>query len=596
MAMKLSIRILVFVFCVGITYSQGSFEQIKRLVSDKEYEKAIVLIPQAIPDNKKNPAAFELFGDIYYEMEKIDSALIMYRKSYELEKDNKLIMRKYAKTLAENKNTDEAIKIIDLAIKEDKDDVYNYIQKGLIYVQVDSFQIARTILTKAREMDKKIPDALLALGDLYYVRKIYPLAMNHYEEALAINEMLIEARIKLANSYYWAANSETDSKLRDEYFNRSLKEWNRVSKDDPKNARAFFQQGKIFYLASRWGNSAQAFYKYVDLRPEGHLGRWYLAQCLVKIDSCEAAIPQLEIVMNNIDTVKSKARLELARCYGKTKKFETAVKVFDEITTANEILEPTDLFLYANSVWQAKDTVKAITLFKGYFEKESGNTKYLGWFATQLFKRKSYDDAIIYFRKVIDNLKNEKTANGNNGGSQASNGNGEEDGDSGDNTKQMAKMYYYIGLSHQSMKRDTAAAEAFAASIEVDPTYLKAYVNLADSYAAMNLMNESIGYFLKAIDMGSLDTAQNMPTVRLAFQKLSGIYFKDKKYDDLRNLSEKWAKLEEKSSMAWFYLGLSYHGKGDKENACRNYKKSLSLDKDNQSAKKAISNLKCDEL
>ncbi len=590
--MKISIKIIVFLFCTGIAFSQNTYDQIKRLVADKEYEKAVLLIPQAIPENKKNTAAFELFGDIYHEMDKIDSALIMYQKSYELDKDNELIMRKYAKTLAENKNIGDALKMIDLAIKEDKNDVYNYIQKGLIYVQVDSFQQARTFLTKAREMDKTIPDAFVALGDLYYAWKIYDPAISHYEEALALKETLIEARIKLATSYYWKANSEMDSKLRDEYFNRSLKEWNRVGKEDPKNARAFFQQGKIFYLASRWGSSAQAFYKYVELRPDGHLGRWYLAQCLVKIDSCDAAVPHLEIVMNNIDTVKTKAKIELARCNSKTKKYEQSVKLFDELVAENNQLEANDLFLYANSVWQAKDTVKAIELFKSYFEIESTNTAYLGWFATQLFKRKSYDDAIVFFQKYIDNLKEVKNVNGNGGNTDP-----DEDGQNGtDVYKQKAKMYYYIGLSHQNMARQKESMEAFKNCIALDSNNLRAYVNLADSYAAQEMMTESVATFQQAINNGIADTTGNMPVIRLAFQKLAGVYFKDKKYDDLRNLGEKWIKLEDKSSMAWFYVGLSFHGKGDKENACRNYKKSLSLDRDNQSAKKAIANLRCDEM
>lgn len=589
--MKISVKIIVFLFFTGVAFSQNTYDQIKKLVADKEYEKAVLLIPQAIPENKKNTAAFELFGDVYHEMDKIDSALIMYQKSYELDKDNELIMRKYAKTLAENKNIDEALKMIDLAIKEDKNDVYNYIQKGLIYVQVDSFQQARTFLTKAREMDKTIPDAFVALGDLYYAWKIYDPAISHYEEALALNESLIEARIKLANSYYWKANSEMDGKLRDEYFNRSLKEWDRVSKEDPKNARAFFQKGKIFYLASRWGHSAQAFYKYIELRPEGYLGRWYLVQCLLKIDSCDAAIPHLEIVMNNIDTVRTKAKIELARCNSKTKKYEQSVKLFDELVAENTQLETNDLFLYANSMWQTKDTIKAIGLFKSYFEKESTNAIYLAWFATQLFKRKSYDDAIVYFQKYIDNLKEVKTTNGNVGNTPP-----DEDGQNGDINKQKAKMYYYIGLSHQNMNRHPEATKAFASCIGLDTNNLRAYVSLADSYAAQELMIESVSMFNLAIKIGTADTTGNMPILRQAFHKLAGIYYKDKNYDLLKNLAEKWTVLEEKSSVAWFFVGVSYHGKGDKENACRNYKKALSLDKDNQNAKRAINTLKCDEM
>ncbi len=588
--MKYVLLILAFVVSTGTSFSQNTLGQIRNLVSDKEYDKAGALIPQAIGEEKKNAKAFELFGDIYYELEKLDSANMMYQRSYELDKENKFVMRKYAKVLAETKQIEEALKMIDKAIKEDKKDVYNYIQKGLIYVQVDSFQLARSVLSVATDMDKSIPDAFIALGDLYYAWKVYDPAITNYEQALALDEKLIDARIKLATSYYWRANSETDSKLRDEYFNRSLVQWNRVGKDDPKNAKAFYQQGRIFYLASRWGNSAQAFIKYVDLRPDGHLGRWYLAQCLVKIDSCNQAIPHLEIVMNNIDSVKYKACMELARCNSKLKIYEPSIKYFEQCKNNNIPFENNDYFLYANSLFQNKDTLKAIDVFKNYFELEKSKTDYMAWFAVQLFKRKSYDDAIIYYQKVIDNLKAGNGAGNGNNGQNGDNG-GDENG--GTANEQLAKMYYYIGLSHQNMTRPKEASDAYQLCIGADSSYVRAYVNLADSYANLKMMPESIEWFNKAIEKGLLDTAKNMSSVRNSFQKLAGIYMGDKKFNELKELAERWTKADAGSSNAWFVLGYTYHNKQDKDNACRCYKKAIALDKNNTNARKQLAVLDC---
>lgn len=39
-----------------------------------------------------------------------------------------------------------------------------------------------------------------------------------------------------------------DQTLSQEYFRRSLNEWNYITKVDPKNATAFYEQGKYFFL------------------------------------------------------------------------------------------------------------------------------------------------------------------------------------------------------------------------------------------------------------------------------------------------------------------------------------------------------------
>lgn len=587
---NLVIITIMILFGMSSALADSTADMIEKHAQNKDYPEAAALIPQAVSEDPDDTDLLVLCGDVYVEMEEIEKALEMYQRADKSDRDEPRIMRKVARTLSILGKTQEALEIINDALKEDNKDIHTVIEKGMIYVRADNFQKATLEFNNAKAINKDMPQIYVALGDLYYKKGIFDMARKQYEEALTLDPTLINARINLAESYSSLANKSMSQDLIDEYFNKSLKEWNIVGKEDPKNARAFFRQGKIFYQASRYGDAAKAFNKYVQLRPKGSYGRWLLAESLYEYRQYKDAIQHLEIVRNEIDSVKNKATLMIARSYAKIKNVEgakdkklenykTAIKYFNEYQAQNELDDVDDYEILAIANMQIGDTVKAFAAFENLFEKDTTNIKLMGYYASKLYGVAEYAKAYKYFSMVANNLP-----------------------DSSDNIE---KMLYYSGTCQRFMGNPVLAIAIFNKVIAIDPTFYKSKISIGDSYQAIadkdstkemkkEHIDQAIANYNYVIDNAIQDTTQKV-YVSQAFGKIVAIYT-SKEYRDFNEIGKyahRWTQFDPKYSMAWFYYGLSFHGKKDIENACRYYRKAIQLDGKNKYAKKQYKALNC---
>jgi len=91
---------LILIRSVNCIFAQTPTETIRNLVAVKNYTEAAKYIPAAIRDNPKDDRFMLLCGDIYTELDKPDSALIMYRKADDIKGRQTLTWRKIGKTLS----------------------------------------------------------------------------------------------------------------------------------------------------------------------------------------------------------------------------------------------------------------------------------------------------------------------------------------------------------------------------------------------------------------------------------------------------------------------------------------------------------------
>jgi tetratricopeptide (TPR) repeat protein len=574
--MKRTILILtILLFGFISAFSQKPSEQVKQFANDKDYEKAAALIPEALKNEYKNVNFLLLCGDIYFELEKYEDALKMYQKADDEDRNEIPIMRKVAKTLSITGRHNESIELYKKALKKDESNVKLQLELGMAYIKADSLSRAELIITRAREMDKKSADANEALGDLYFAQRVYELARENYEEALSKDDKLIQARIKLATSYYWLANKEIDDDLRNELFSRSLKEWNIITKQDPKNAKAYYEQGKILYFGRKFGDAAQAFYQYILLRPSGSVGRWYLAQSLYEIGKCDSAAPHLELVSQELDSVKIKAKLLLARCYFENGNYQKSIEKFGELKKDTK-LEVIDMKRYSRSYLNIGDTTSFLREFTetiNTYPDELCNDMFgLG---KTLIKMKKYTEAIGIFNKKLNTPKCKDSLE--------------------------AQALYWIGLCYFFTEKDDAnknlvldtAKQYLEKSIALDTNNLSAYLYLGDVFAAQDDLETSENLFFKVIAKGSADTAHYKREVNQAYQKACSVKLDKKKYPDLVKIGNEWIKIFPDEYIPYLYIAVGYQGQSDKENACKYYKKVLTLDPKNAIAKKNLTALGC---
>ncbi|MFC2130327.1 tetratricopeptide repeat protein [Bacteroidota bacterium] len=569
---KLALIMLLTVFSLNYVYSQSAKEYVYSFAKSKKYTEASNYIALAVAENRKDFDLMVLSGDIYTELENLDSAIIMYRKADDIDGDETIVLRKIAKTLSGLKKHLEAIEVVKDAIEEDEGDVYNYLCMGYVYLAADSLRQAEMYITKAREMDKNIPDAYIALGDLYFAQRVYELAKNNYEEALSIDEENVEARTKLAISYFWLGMREYDQDLKNELIKKSLKEWNVITKKDTMNAKAFFEQGKILFFSSKWDKAAKSLYKYVQLRPAGSLGRWYLAQSLYELAQCDSAEPHLMICAEKIDSVKNKSLLLLARCYFDDQQYDKSIETFNRLkesdTVSSAPLSIMDLERFGAAAFKTGDTITAINTYKEVIEQDPSKCKLIYKTGVMLTILKNYDESIDMMKKRLDKCEDEFTN----------------------------KTYFYIGSAYLKKEKPDSSKVFFLKSFEKDSTDFLSLLYLSDAFAKLE-EDDSATYYLEFVIQKTLqDTATYGWITNNAYAKLSNLYYKAKNFSKLKNTAQDWIKLKPETAIAYLYIATYYQTNKNIEKACSFYRLVIKYDKSKKLAaiaKEQISRLNC---
>ncbi|ROL56212.1 tetratricopeptide repeat protein [Bacteroidetes/Chlorobi group bacterium Naka2016] len=564
---KLIFAFVVFFFAVSISAQDnlGSFLQYYR---NKAFQEAYELLPSLVNQKYKDENIYVAFGDVYFEFEKYDSAKIMYEKAYDIRNDREEILVKLAKSYSYLNLVDKAIKLLKDYLKKNNDSWQASLELGYVYLRADSIRQAEYYISKARDLNKKSPEPLVALGDLYFAQKVYELARMNYEEALAINPDLTDARIKLATAYYWLANREADVNLSNELFTRSLKEWQIVSQKDPKNARAWYEQGKILFLARRFDDAARAFYQYVLLRPSGSLGRWYLAQSLVEIGKCDSAVQHLEIVAREIDSVRNKAELKLARCFYDNKEFAKSIEVYNKIKNEVKNLEHKDFERLASAYLNTGDTVSAMNVYEELLNKFPNNCLLSFQVGMLAYSAKKYDYSIKFYNLYLAKCNDE-------------------------NKK---RVLYFLGITFLNNNQPDSAVETLTKAIQLDSTNPLSYIYRGDGYANLKKTDLAKADYQQSIN---LITASNNEAdkkyLSFAFAKLCSLIFEQRDGKELQKVAKKWTDSEPNSENAWLYLAISYQLQKDVPNACKAWKKVLQINPKNKIANDYYNQLKCSQ-
>ncbi|GAB1372551.1 hypothetical protein MASR1M45_26130 [Candidatus Kapaibacterium sp.] len=557
---------LILFLSLGDLFSQSqSANQLKQFVSVKDYEKAITVVADAVKENPENQQVLILAGDVYLEMDKSAEAFSAYKQAFEVDKKNMEALLKYGRLLSITGKHNEALSFFNDAVKRYPNDVKVRLELANSYLRTDSLNKAELIITQARELDKKSPDAFIALGDLYLKQRVYELARMNFEEALLINANNVDARVKLATAYFRLANQETDEELRSELYNRSLDEWNKITQQDPQNARAFYEQGRLLFFGSDYLNAAKSLNNFILLRPSGSLGRWYLAQSLEKIGACDSAIKHLEIVMQEIDTVKKQASYQMALCYFDTKQYAKAIDLFTKIS-ADTNLNVLDIQRWGQSYLFLNDTLNALKIWEKAVEvSPEESCKIMNQMGILYQRLQMFEQSIAVLQKRLS--ANACT------------------------DEYQHIVYYYLGLSYQQSGKPDLSIEPLMKSIESNGEFLYSRISLADAYAATQKPELADSLFNATIQLALADPEKNNFVLIQAYSKLAGIYLEKKKFNELVKLADSWAKVSENEIYPYLYAAIAHHSLNNGKQACENYRKVLKIDPKNATASKNLKSL-----
>jgi tetratricopeptide (TPR) repeat protein len=540
--------------------AQSPLEKARQAFAAQELDQAATEIRVALQESPNNTEVLTLAGDIYFGLEQLEKAIDFYKRSYDRDNDIDATARKYARALSEADKHNEAIAVARKAVKNNRTDVYNQLTLGEVLVNADSLNAAELILTKAREMNRTIPDGFLALGSLYYRQRIFESARDNYEQAIRIdstNEIALE---RLATMYFRMANSEMDNALAAELYTRSLQQWASVIRINPRNARAYYEQGKIFFYAQKFQSAAPSLAQYLRLRPDADnvpLAHWFLAQSYARFQACDSAEPHFRYAIEKIDSVKAKASLMFARCLFDTKKYGPAAEQFAVALTLNTTLEADDRERYGYSLILSGDTTKALEQLRTAIELNPTKCKTMERLANLYYDKKSYTESVNLYTQML------KTCT----------------------SSAPARINAFIGRCYFSANQTDSAVVYAQKAVGLDSSLFFARTIGVRSLASAGRLDEATAWYSEGLEYAKREPAKFKNDVAGMAQAVCAAVIEKKDFKALQKASKMWTEFDPTSELGNLYLAVSYQGLGDKDGACKYYNEVLKINPNNKAAK-----------
>lgn len=554
-------RGFLLALCIATLWAQTSVEQARTLFRQgRPYEALEQLHPLL---ERGDEHALLLAGDIWMELEKPDSALLFYNRIPKATTKPAVVSRIGLALSAAGKHT-EAIQLLRKARERTPRDIELTLALAQALLQADSLQQAEYVVLSAREFAANEPRIYTMLGDLYYRQRVYELARQNYEQALRLDSLQSLPRMRLAEVYFRLAQREPDRDLANEYYRRSLLNWDIVTRLDSTNARAFYEKGRLFFFARRYEEAAAALSRYVQLRPTGSLGRWYLAQALVELRQCESALPHLERVAQELDTARPRAQLLHARCLFELDRYADALAMYRQLLQHSaSTAEAADWERAGVCALLTGDTATALGYFQHALELEPQRCGLGLRLGLLLYERQQYRQAIAVFRQRLQHCSDTLDP----------------------------RIYAFIATAFLAANQPDSALVPLEESLRRDSTNLFAYRLKVAALMALRRYSEA-----EATAWLALRRAQQQGDRQSADDIVAALcapWLEAKDFARLQRLGREATRLAPLSAKAWLFLGLAYHGLNDSQNACRAYREALRRNPAESTAQQNVKLLNC---
>jgi len=432
------------------------------------------------------------------------------------------------------------------------------------YLRAGEYKEAEEELLIVKEL---APDDLSArwfLAHFYTAQKDFAKATVEYEELLDVSdEDTTEILASLADLY-----------VVQEKFDEAIDVYNKIIKENPDSAQAYFDLGIIFTRIEELDNAQKQFKTALEIDPEYLQAELALA-LLAEIDrNLLGAIEHYKLALE-IDPLNIAVYHRLAQTYYRDKRVKDAISQYEFILQLNP--HDVDAFMELGYIYLIeKETTKCIELLEEALKHQDDwrTTVEAGYLtAKKIEKLQKNKESQVYLilglayaqdkqnKKAITSYKKSITAESDNGLS-----------------------YFYLGAIYEQNDQRKLAYENLKKSIELDK----------DNPDALNYLG-----YMYAVDAINLDEAEELIKTALEIEPDNGayidslgwIYFKKGMLDKAQEQIEAASKILDDAEI-FEHLGDVYQAKGLMDEALRAYARALELDTEREAVKEKLENLK----
>lgn len=396
-------------------------------LNTSNYLEAIKFIESLKTKTKRVNMAYQrvtyMQGNAYFNDSKYDEALKMYELSLQNKHDEDLVMASHfwkGETYSIGKQYENAITEYSNVLKygDRNSDYYTKTRYGIgyAYYNTKQFDKARTHFeeyiksTQTAENKWFYNDALIRLADCHFVAKRYPVAIELYERAI------IEKNLDSDYAYYqkglalFSYNKLEESKQSFDYIITNYR--NSRYYDD-----ALFQKSEVDFLNGAYSVAISGFSDVIQLSKDiEYLPYAYLKRALsyVNLKNYESAIKDYKTILDKYIYHKTAQSAllglqEALAMVNKPEEFSTYLEYFKKVNPQSDAIESIE-YESSKTLYNNEKYELAITSFTKYLETYPNNNLVIDgkyYLADSYYRLKQYNNALKYFKEVINENKSE---------------------------------------------------------------------------------------------------------------------------------------------------------------------------------------------
>ena len=458
-------RILLFstLLISGLNYAQ-SLQVANAKTENERYREALNDFKKLVAADPINGENYFYYGDCYFEMEEVDSAKMMWKKGYEVDKLRAMPLVGYGRVLWLDGKTTEAKAEFTKALLLTKKDKLKKAEviRGIaeIYIEAPTKNLdeALILLEEAILKDPTNEDNYLLKGDALYARNTSDAseALKAYNQVLVINPKSPRGIVRKALIYQRARNEQEANKM-----------YNEAKAIDPTYAPAYRLNAELFMMFGKNDKAIENWLKYLELNNNIE-SRYRYVNALYGASQWCVMIPQLDLlVANNMNNffIQRFYTFAYANCATDSLNLDKALVASDRFFA----MVPQDKINYQDykvrgTIHQkkAQDSLAIIAFEKAAGMNETGYKELSNDLLKLYTKNKMYD-------KVISAYEVRRQKNG----------------------KLLAPELYELGKAYYFGRSDYKSADSiFTLVINNDSTYVPGYIYRGRSNYKMDTNNE----------------------------------------------------------------------------------------------------------
>jgi tetratricopeptide (TPR) repeat protein len=511
---------------------------------------------------------------------------------------------------------DKAREAFELAQKMDPLLAWPYYGQGEVVRKSGKCDAAIPLYQKATELDRKFPEATLALGECLTELKRTGEAITVLSQgtrwgkwrprflvALGYTELSRDS-LRSANVYFTQAREEAPTDplprkaLGDFYLNKrgiaelAIPEYTAAVALDSSDVELHFALAQGLYLGQRY-NDALVEYKWVVARdpefPPGQLGLgnlFYLSgpadprryiDARAPLEKYTQLMPEdgkgwsllgrtyffLRMKDESAAALTKAEQLGagskemytvMGRLYGDRKEWSKALEAFAKgDPSARDQLTIAQIWVFQGSPERADSTYRAIIAR----DSTSSDARFAMMEMAKLkFRAKDYPATVEVLQRLIALDPNSDEA------------------------------YYYSGLSYKEMKRYPEALDAFRQAATLADGKSDRQFWLGVLYAQLDSVPQAKIRLQRSLDLDSTGTFSGVAYRQLGFYALL-----DKNYSEAIRLLGQATQRNDKDVQAWVWLGQGYQNSGNRPRAVESYQKALEIDASQPDALRGMKSL-----